>query len=301
MTGSPRRRAGGGRLPPSAADLLELAKPRIALLVVLTTAMGWVLAGGGRNDAWLLFHTLLGTALVCAGTSTLNQVWEVDRDARMQRTRRRPLPAGRMSLVAALLYGIVLSLAGLGELAWRVNLLAALLAGLTLAAYVFVYTPLKSRTWLCTMVGAVPGAMPPVIGWAASRGGLDAGAWALFALLLVWQLPHFYAIAWMCREDYARGGFAVLGVADARGRRTAIHIAGWSAALLPASLLPVWLGLTGAIYATGALFLGGAFALLASGMLRRCTPPLARRVFLASVIYLPTLGGLLVLDRMVKP
>jgi protoheme IX farnesyltransferase len=178
-------------------------------------------------------------------------------------------------------------------------LLAAVVAGFTLASYVFVYTPLKTRTWACTVVGAIPGAMPPVIGWAAARGSLGAGAWALFALMFVWQLPHFYAIAWMYREDYARGGFPMLGVIDPDGRRTAIQVAGWSAALLPASLLPAWLGLAGAVYATGALVLGAAFGLLAVGMVRRCTAPLARRVFVASVLYLPALGGLLVLDRMV--
>jgi len=292
-------RRGSGRLPAPVADSLELIKPRITLLVVITAAMGYVLAAPGHFDGMLLFHTLLGTALVCAGTSTLNQVWEVGRDARMRRTRERPLPAGRMSVEAALLFGIGLSLAGMAELAWQVNLLAAVVAGFTLASYVFVYTPLKPRTWWCTVVGAVPGAMPPVIGWAAARGSLGAGAWALFALLFVWQLPHFYAIAWMHREDYARGGFPMLGVIDPEGRRTAVQIAGWSVALLPASLLPAWLGLAGAVYVTGAIVLGAAFAFLATGMLRNCTGPLARRVFLASVLYLPALGGLLALDRMV--
>jgi protoheme IX farnesyltransferase len=292
-------RGGSGLFRARLADFLELTKPRITMLVVVTAAMGYVLAAPAHFDGMLLFHTLIGTALVCAGTSTLNQVWEVTRDARMQRTQRRPLPAGRLSVEAALLFGVLLSLAGLGALACRVNLLAALVAGFTLASYVFVYTPLKSRTWLCTIVGAVPGAMPPVIGWAAARGSLGAGAWALFALLFVWQLPHFYAIAWMYREDYARGGFPMLGVIDPDGRRTAVQIAGWSAALLPASLLPAGLGLAGALYATGALVLGGAFALLAAGMVRHCTAPRARRVFFASILYLPALGGLLVLDRMV--
>ena len=292
-------RRGGGRLPARIADYFELAKPRITLLVVITSAMGYLLAAPAQFDAVLFFHTLVGTALVCAGTSTLNEVWEIGRDARMRRTRQRPLPAGRIGAEAALLYGVLLSLAGLAALACMVNLLAALVAGFTLATYVFLYTPLKPRTWWCTVVGAVPGAMPPVIGWAAARGSLGLGAWALFALLFVWQLPHFYAIAWMYREDYARGGFPMLGVIDPSGRRTALQIAGWSVALVPASLLPAWLGLAGAVYATGALLLGVAFVVLAARMLREVTAPLARRVFLSSVLYLPLLGVLLALDRMV--
>jgi protoheme IX farnesyltransferase len=299
MTVTSRAHTGGGRLAARAADYFELTKPRITLLVVITAAMGYMLAAPERFDAVLFFHTLVGTALVCAGTSTLNEVLETGRDARMRRTRQRPLPAGRIGTDAALLYGVVLSLAGLAALACMVNLLAALVAGFTLASYVFVYTPLKPRTWWCTAVGAVPGAMPPVIGWAAARGSLESGAWALFALLFAWQLPHFSAIAWMYREDYARGGFPMLGVIDPTGRRTAVQIAGWSAALVPASLLPAWLGLAGAVYATGALVLGLAFAALAAGLLRQVTSPLARRVFLASVLYLPALGGLLALDRMV--
>jgi protoheme IX farnesyltransferase len=278
---------------------LELTKPRITLLVVITAAMGYLLAAPPEFDGMLFFHTLAGTALVCAGTSVLNEVWEIGRDARMRRTRARPLPAGRIGEQAALLYGVLLSLAGLGALACMVNLLAALVAGFTLASYVFLYTPLKPRTWWCTVVGAVPGAMPPVIGWAAARGELGVGAWALFALLFVWQLPHFYAIAWMYREDYASGGFPMLSVVDPTGRRTAVQIAGWGAALVPASLAPAWLGLAGAIYATGALLLGVGFALLAARLLRGVTSPLARRVFLASVLYLPALGGILVLDRLV--
>lgn len=290
---------GGGRLPARVADYLELTKPRITLLVVITAAMGYLLAAPPEFDAVLFFHTLIGTALVCAGTSTLNEVWEIGRDARMRRTETRPLPAGRIGAEAGLLYGVLLALAGLAALACMVNVLAALVAGFTLASYVFLYTPLKPRTWWCTVVGAVPGAMPPVIGWAAARGEVGLGAGALFTLLFVWQLPHFYAIAWMHREDYARGGFPMLSVVDPSGRRTAVQIAGWSAALLPASLLPAWLGLAGAVYATGALLLGVGFAVLAARLRSGVTRPQARRVFLASVLYLPALGGLLVLDRLV--
>ncbi len=279
------------------ADIAELTKPRITLLVVLTTWVGYMLGAVASVDPLHALHAILGTGLVCSGTSALNQVWERDRDARMRRTSNRPLPAGRMRTEEALVCGIALALAGLAELAFLVRPLAALVAAFTLASYIFVYTPLKKRTGLCTAVGAVPGALPPVIGWAASRGGLDGGAWALFGILYIWQLPHFYAISWMYREDYARGGFPMLGVVDASGRRTSIEILSWTAALLPASLLPAYLGLAGALYATGALLLGFGFLALAVALVRRCTAPLARLLFLGSILYLPALFTLLVVDR----
>lgn len=279
-----------------ASDYLELTKPRITALVVLTTFVGFHLGGAG-GDPWLLVHTLLGTALVCAGTSTLNQVWERDRDARMRRTSDRPLPASRLGTGEALAFGVALSIAGLLHLSLLVNMLAAWIAGATLASYVFIYTPLKTRTWLCTAVGAVPGALPPVIGWAAARGTLDAGAWTLFAILFVWQLPHFYAIAWIYRDDYARGGFPMLAVVDPDGAQTGRQILGWTAALLPASLLPALLGLAGRFYTAGALILGVGFLALAVGMALACSVPRARRLFLGSILYLPVLFTLLVLDR----
>jgi len=279
------------------ADFLEITKPRITSLVVVTTWAGFHLGRQGAVDALLLLHTLLGTALVCGGTSALNQVWERDRDALMNRTRTRPLPAGRMAPVEGLVFGLMLSLIGLFQLGWFVNPLAAAVAASTELLYLCIYTPLKTRTWLCTMVGAVPGALPPVIGWAAARGSLDGGAWALFAILFVWQLPHFYAIAWMYRDDYARGGFPMLGVIDPHGRRTSLEIASWTAALLPASLLPAFLGLAGRTYMAGALALGVAFAVLAATMALRVSVPHARRVFLGSIVYLPVLLALLVLDK----
>ena len=289
--------AGRSRVAARIADYAELTKPRITLLVLLTTWVGYMLGAVARVDPVHALHTLLGTGLVCSGTSALNQVWERDRDARMRRTRNRPLPAGRLGGDEALVFGIVLALAGLAELAWLVQPLAALVAAATLGSYVFIYTPLKTRTWLCTAVGAVPGALPPVIGWAAAHGSLDGGAWALFAVLYIWQLPHFYAISWVYREDYASGGFPMLGVVDATGRRTSIEILSWTAALLPASLLPAWLGLAGSLYATGALVLGLGFLALAVAMAMRCTAPVARRVFLGSILYLPALFTLLVVDR----
>lgn len=284
------------RTPTRVADYLELTKPRITALVVLTTFVGFHLGALG-GDPWRLLHTLLGTALVCSGTSVLNQVWERERDARMRRTRSRPLPASRLDAGEALAFGVGLAIGGLLHLSLAVNMLAAWLAGATLASYIFLYTPLKTRTWWCTAVGAVPGALPPVIGWAAARGTLDAGAWALFAILFAWQLPHFYAIAWMYRDDYARGGFPMLAVVDRDGVRTGRHALVWTAALLPASLVPALLGLAGGIYAAGAVALGAAFLALAAGMARKCDAARARRLFLGSILYLPVLFTLLVLDR----
>ncbi|UCE04110.1 MAG: protoheme IX farnesyltransferase [Candidatus Latescibacterota bacterium] len=280
------------------SDFVELTKPRITTLVVMTTWMGYVVASQGAVQLGPLLHALLGTALTCGGTSALNQVWERDRDARMERTRHRPLPMGRVHPGDAMWFAVGLSLAGLAELALFVNLLTALVAGVTLATYVFAYTPLKRRTWLSTTVGAFPGALPPVIGWAAARGTLDAGAVALFAIQFIWQMPHFYAIAWMYREDYARGGFPMLSVIDEDGSLTGRQIAGWSMLLLPASLLPALLGHAGPLYAIGALLLG--FVLLLLGLAVARTPELrnARRVFLASILYLPALFGLLVLDNL---
>jgi protoheme IX farnesyltransferase len=280
------------------ADLVALTKPRITALVLVTTYVGFYLGARGGFAWTYVLHLLAGTGLVCGGTSALNQWWERDRDARMRRTARRPLPGGRLDADTALAFGIALAVVGLAELAMFVNILAALVTALTLVTYVFVYTPLKTRTWLCTVVGAVPGALPPVIGWAAARGALDAGAWSLFAILFVWQLPHFYAIAWMYRDDYARGGFPMLPVLDTTGARTTHHIVAWTLALVPASLLPALLGLVGAWYATGAVALGLGFVALSAALAAQMERTAARRVFLGSILYLPALFGLLVLDKL---
>ncbi len=280
------------------ADFAELTKPRITTLVVLTTWVAYFVASGGSVQPWQLLHTLFGTALVCGGTSALNQVWERDRDAMMRRTATRPLPAGRLPYGEALVFGVAVSLIGLFDLAMFVNPLAALVAGSTLVAYVFAYTPLKTRTWWSTSVGAIPGAAPPLIGWAAARGNLDLGAAALFAIQFIWQLPHFYAIAWMYREDYARAGFKMLSVLDPDGGRTGRQIVAWAAVLLPVSLLPVVVGASGWIYAVGATLLGAGFFVLALGILKRHEIARARRVFLGSILYLPLLFGLMVLDTL---
>jgi protoheme IX farnesyltransferase len=279
-------------------DYSELIKPRITALVVLTTYVGFHLGAVAPFGWGYVAHLLLGTAFTCGGTSALNQWWERERDARMRRTADRPLPAGRMSADHALAFGVGLAIAGLAELALFVNLMSALVTAVTLVSYVFIYTPLKTRTWLCTVVGAVPGALPPVIGWAAARGTLDWSAGSLFAIMFVWQLPHFYAIAWMYREDYARGGFPMLPVVDPAGHATTRHIVAWSLALVPASLLPALLGVAGTWYATGAVVLGFAFVALAATLAAHCTLPHAKRVFLGSIVYLPVLFGLLVLDKL---
>lgn len=280
-----------------AADLAELTKARITLMVVVTTAAGFLLASGGTIAGMLLAHALVGTALVAAGAGALNQVIERDADALMRRTADRPIPAGRIDPDAALLYGVTLAVAGLAYLALAVNLLTSLLAAATLAGYIFVYTPLKRVSSLATLVGAVPGAVPPMMGWTAARDSIDAGAWALFGILFLWQLPHFLAIAWMYRADYARGGFPMLPVVDPEGGRTARQMILYAAALVPVSLLPSALGLTGAVYFLGALALGLAFLGFAVAFDRARTGRAARHLLLVSVVYLPAILAVMLLDR----
>ncbi len=280
------------------ADLVELTKPRITTMVLVTTAIGFLLAGGA-GEPMLLLHALLGTGLVAAGGSALNQLLERETDALMRRTARRPLPAGRMDAESALLFGVGLAAAGLAELALAVNLLTALLGALALGGYVLVYTPLKRVTPLATVVGAAPGAIPPMMGWTAMRDGFEAGAWVLFAILFLWQLPHFLAIAWLCREDYARAGFPMLPVVEPDGRSTARQAVLYGAALLPVSLLPTLLGLGGVPYLLGALILGIAFLGFCVAFSRSFSNLAARRLLLASVVYLPAVLGVMVLDRLI--
>jgi heme o synthase len=279
------------------AALLELTKPRITALVVVTALVGFALGSRDGIDWGRLVHTLLGTALVAGGASALNQIVERHADARMRRTRQRPLPSARLDSREALVFAVDTSALGLVWLTLGASRSASLVAALTLAAYVFAYTPLKRRTAWCTVAGAVPGALPPVIGWVAARGELGPGALALFALLFAWQLPHFYAIAWLYREDYVRAGFRMLSAGDASGRRTAAHLAATSALLLGASLIAPAAGLTGPLYTATALLLGLVFVALALGFVRRRDERQARRVFLYSVLYLPLVLLILVLDR----
>ena len=278
------------------ADLSEMTKPGITMMVVLTAGLGFFLAGG-QISFLLLVYTLLGTGLVSAGASVLNHVIEREPDALMRRTENRPLPAGRMNPDVALLFGVTLGVAGLAELALAVNLLTALLGVVALAGYVFVYTPLKRITSLATVVGAIPGAIPPMMGWAAVRGQLDPAAWVLFGILFLWQMPHFLAIAWLCREDYARGGFPMLTVLDTDGGRTARQMILYGAALIPVSLLPSTFGLMGTVYFAGALLLGLVYLAYCFGFARTRSTPGARRLMLVSILYLPAILLVMLLDR----
>ena len=281
---------------------VELTKPRIAALVLVATATGFVLgvpAGAGLERALALVHTLLGTALVAAGANALNQLMEAEYDARMSRTCTRPLPSGRLGPLEVLTFGCVTGSVGIAYLFAYVEPLAALLAAATLTCYVLVYTPLKRLTPLSVFVGAVPGALPPVIGWAAASGAVGFEAVLLFLIVALWQLPHFASIAWLYRDDYARAGFPVLSVVDRDGARTDLHLVSHSIALLVASLLPALHGLRGPIYAGGAMLFGVAF--LGCGVLfvSRKSRALARLHVLASVVYLPCLLGLMLVERVV--
>ena len=278
----------------SVAPYWELTKPGITRLVVLTAAAGFLLGARGAVDAALLAHALLGTALVAAGTNALNQWWERDADARMNRTRRRPLPAGQLRPDDALAFATTISIAGILWLAAFVNTLTAALAALSLASYVFAYTPLKRRTPLALFVGAVPGALPILGGWTAAGAGLTLPGWVLFGILFLWQLPHFLALGWLYRDDYLQGGFAMLSRADPDGRQTARQALLFAAALVVVSLLPARVGLAGTPYVVAAAALGFALLGWSAEMARHPSPARARLLFVASVLYLPALLILLV-------
>jgi protoheme IX farnesyltransferase len=281
----------------TAAVLSELFKMRLTILVLLTTFVGFDLGWRGPMDLGLMLHTMLGTALLAAGASALNQLLERDYDAKMRRTRDRPLPSGRITPEAALLIGGVCAGAGLICLALTVNPLTAWLGALTLASYLFVYTPLKRITTLNTAIGAIPGALPPLMGWTAARGEVTGEGWSLFAILFFWQLPHFLAIAWMYREDYARAGFVMLPVIDPTGARTGKQALSHTLGLLPVSLCPFIFGLAGPVYLAGALALGAGFLWCAWQFSRRISVAGARRLFYASILYLPLLLSLLVINK----
>lgn len=275
----------------------ELTKPGITRLVLITTAAGFYLGSRGGIDLLLLFNTLLGTGLVAGGTNALNQHWERDVDARMRRTQRRPLPSGRLRPREALVFAWAISLMGIIYLAAAVNVRAALVVTLSLTSYIFLYTPLKKRTTLATLVGAVPGALPILAGWVASGGAVGRGAWILFAILFLWQLPHFLALAWIYREDYRRGGLATLSVEDPEGNRTGRQAVLYTLALLAVSLLPSVLGLTGGVYLFAALVCGLAFLFYGIRLARNCTEAHASRLFVASIVYLPLLLLIMVADK----
>ncbi len=277
-------------------DYIELTKPRITWLIVMSTAIGFYFGHSGNWALWPVIHTLIGTALIASGTAALNQWYEREADRHMRRTQMRPLPAGRLQPKQALWFGVGLSLAGGLELGFGVNWLTSVLGIATLAAYLFIYTPLKQKTWWSTTVGAFPGAMPPLIGFAGAADKLTAEAWVLGAILFLWQFPHFYAIAWMYREDYSRAGIQMLPVVEPDGESTARQILLYSILLIPISLLPKWVGMTGNLYLIGAAALGVWFVYSGIQVSLDRTKLRARKVLLTSVIYLPVLYALMVLD-----
>ena len=279
------------------SDYWALTKPEVNVLVLASTLAGFYLGSRGPLSGLRLAHTLLGTLLVASGTATLNQFIEREYDARMRRTANRPLPAGRLAPSWALGFGVLLSAAGALDLALAVNALSSLLALLTLGSYLAFYTPLKRRTPLCTLVGAFPGAMPPLIGWAAARGSLSREAWVLYAVLFLWQFPHFLGIAWMYREDYARAGYVMLPPKDVEGRFTGREIFAFTLLLLPVSLMPALLGQAGVVYLVGASLVGLAFLLCGARLAHSRSNALARSLVLASVVYLPLLFVLMMVDK----
>ncbi len=279
-------------------SFFELTKPRITAFILMSTAVGFLFGSHLAPDWtwWQLFHTLLGTGLIASGTAALNQWYEAGHDALMRRTKARPIPSGRLTSLEALYFGVALSAAGFAELCFGVNVLTGLLGLFTLASYLFVYTPLKRVSPISTTIGAIPGAMPPLIGYAAASGRLNFEAGILYAILFLWQFPHFYAIAWMYREDYARAGIRMLPVVEPDGDSTARRIVLFSMALVPISLAPSFFAMAGNVYLFGALVLGALVLYAGFRVASQRTILRARQVLLASVIYLPLLYGLLVFD-----
>ena len=275
---------------------LELTKPRIMAMVLVATTLGFYLGGEGKMPIVLFSYLMLGVAMVCGGSSVLNHYLEREFDSKMERTKNRPIPSGIIAPAHALNFGIILTLTGIFVLYVNVNILTAFLSLLTSFLYIIVYTPMKRFSWLNTTVGAFPGAIPPLGGWAAATGGLSFEAGILFLILFIWQHPHFYAIAWMMREDYKRGGFKMLPVVEPSGERMFRHIMWYSYILIPVSLIPVMIGMSGAIYCAGALVIGvflltasRRFALVRSNMF-------ARRLLRTTVVYLPILLILIIID-----
>jgi protoheme IX farnesyltransferase len=279
------------------AILCELFKLRLTGLVLLTTLVGFYLGSRSPVSWVLMFHALCGTALLASGAAALNQFIEREHDAKMTRTQDRPLPSGRLSPESVLIVGGACGVIGMIYLALAVNLLTAALGAATLMSYVFVYTPLKRVTTLNTVIGAIPGALPPVMGWTAARGEISADGWSLFAILCFWQLPHFLAIAWMYRDDYARAGLVILPVVDRNGERTGRQALCHTLGLLPISLCPFLFRMVGPIYLAGALILGILFVGCAFEFSREMSLRGARRLFFASIIYLPLLLSLMVIDK----
>jgi protoheme IX farnesyltransferase len=278
-------------------DLVALTKPRVVVMVVVTTVVGYYAGLAGVADYVRLLNLVVGTLLAAGGTMALNQYWEREVDARMDRTRSRPLPDGRLQPLEALVFGTAIAVGGVLYLAASVSPSSAAVTALTAILYLFAYTPLKLRSALCTLVGAVPGALPPVTGWVAAREDVGVGAGVLFGILFLWQLPHTLAIARLYRDDYARAGVRVLPVVDADGASTERQMLTACAALLVVSLLPTLIGLAGAVYFCGALVLGAGLAAVGAHQAVAPSAPRARRMLYASLLYLPALLALLALDK----
>jgi protoheme IX farnesyltransferase len=286
-----------GGWSPRVTDYLALTKPRLNFLVVLTTAAGYFLGAPRSLDLWGMVSAVVGTALVASGAAVLNQVYERDTDALMRRTRMRPLPDGRITPTDATMFGVALTGSGLALLAARANLCAASLALATVVIYIVIYTPMKRRSSLSTLIGAVPGALPPLIGWAASHGSVSTGGGALFAIVFLWQMPHFMAIAWLYRDDYHKAGFPMLPVIEPEGRRTGRQAVLYAAALLPVSLVPTFVGVSGRAYFGIALALGAALLWLAVRFAATRSETAAQRLFFGSITYLPLLWAVMILNR----
>jgi protoheme IX farnesyltransferase len=287
----------GGRLTARLSDFVALAKPRLNVLVVATSAAGYYLATPGTPEPLRMIAAVAGTALVAGGAAVLNQLYERDTDALMERTRTRPLADRRLTPLDAWVFGLALAGAGLLLLSTVSGKVAALLALSTIVVYLVVYTPLKRRSSLSTLVGAVPGALPPLIGWAASTGSVSAGGWSLFAIVFLWQIPHFMAIAWLYRDDYRRAGFPMLPVVEPDGRRTGRQAVVYAAALLPVSLAPSMVGVSGQLYFWLAIALGLGLVALAARFAARRSDRSARALFYGSITYLPLLWAAMVLDH----
>ena len=283
---------------PVLLDLWDLTKPEISFLVALSALAGFLLGSPGDLDGWLLFNTLIGTALSSGGGGALNHYLERHLDGQMRRTAQRPLPSGRLSARTALAFGVVLIMAGIGTLLMHVNVLTATLAALTVVLYLFVYTPLKRRTRYNTLMGTIPGALPALGGWTAATGSFGAGGWAFFLILALWQMPHFLSLAWMYRKDYARAGYAMLPVMEPDGRSTARQTLLFTVLLTGASILPTLVGVTGWVYFVGALILSLRFLVPAYAFYRSRSTTAARRVLMGSILYIPLLVVLIFVDRL---
>ncbi len=280
------------------ADYITLTKPELTFLSAVTALGGFYLGTNGQIPLATMFHTLFGTLLVGGGAGALNQFIERDFDAQMKRTENRPLPSGRLSPIEVLLFGILISIAGIAELLVFTTVTAGVLAVITLATYLFLYTPLKRITWVSTIVGGIPGAIPPMIGWAAARSELTGEAWILFGILFFWQMPHFFSLAWMYRKDYERAGYPMLPVVDLTGNRTALQIVIFCIGLIPVSLMLTIFGSLGWIYFVGATLSGAAYLYFGFDLFETRSNTSARTLFFASLLYLPLLLAFIVIDKL---